>query len=70
MGNLGSLAKKIRVYAKISSDIGDIESAENLILPGVGSFDHGMQKLRELNLIVILNKKVVKDKPHNHEHLA
>ena len=64
------MAKKIRVYAKISSDIGDIESAENLILPGVGSFDHGMQKLRELNLIVILNKKVVKDKPHNHEHLA
>ena len=65
MGNLGSLAnmlKKIRVSSKISSDIGDIESAENLILPGVGSFDHGMQKLRELNLIDILNKKVIRDK--------
>ena len=65
MGNLGSLAnmlKKIRVPAKISSDIGDIESAGNLILPGVGSFDHGMQKLRELNLIDMLNKKVERDK--------
>ena len=65
MGNLGSLAnmlKKIRVPAKISSDLGDIESAEKLLLPGVGSFDHGMQKLRELNLIDILNKKVVRDK--------
>ncbi len=65
MGNLGSLAnmlKKIRVSSKISSDIGDIESAENLILPGVGSFNHGMQKLRELNLIDILNKKVIRDK--------
>jgi glutamine amidotransferase len=64
-GNLGSMAnmlKKIRVPAKISSDPGEIESAEKLILPGVGSFDHGMQKLRELNLIDILNKKVIRDK--------
>lgn len=65
MGNLGSLAnmlKKIHFPAKISSDLEDIESAEKLILPGVGSFDHGMQKLQDLNLIDILNKKVNKDK--------
>jgi len=65
MGNLGSLAnmlKKIHLPAKISSDLEDIESAEKLILPGVGSFDHGMQKLQELNLIEILNKKVIRDK--------
>jgi glutamine amidotransferase len=65
IGNLGSLAnmlKKIRVPTKISSDTGDIESAEKLILPGVGSFDYGMQKLEELNLIDILNKKVVIEK--------
>jgi glutamine amidotransferase len=65
MGNLGSLAnmlKIIRVPAKISSNIEEIESAEKLILPGVGSFDHGMQKLREQDLIDILNKKVVRDK--------
>jgi glutamine amidotransferase len=64
MGNLGSLAnmlKKIRTPAKISSDLEDIESAEKLILPGVGSFDHGMQKLQELKLLELLNKKVVKD---------
>jgi len=65
MGNLGSLAnmlKKIRIPAKISSDLGDIESAEKLILPGVGSFDHGMQKLQELNLTDILNKLVIGEK--------
>ena len=65
MGNLGSLAnmlKKIRVPAKISFDIGDIESAEKIILPGVGSFDNGIKKLQDLNLIEILNKKVFKDK--------
>ncbi len=65
MGNLGSLAnmlKKTRFPAKISSDVGEIELAEKLILPGVGSFDHGMKKLQELNLIDILNKKVVREK--------
>ncbi|MFA4849330.1 MAG: imidazole glycerol phosphate synthase subunit HisH [Methanoregula sp.] len=65
MGNLGSLAnmlKKIHAPAKISSDLEDIESAEKLILPGVGSFDHGVLKLQELNLIETLNKKVVRDK--------
>jgi imidazole glycerol-phosphate synthase subunit HisH len=65
MGNLGSLAnmlKKIQIPAKISSDIADIESAEKLILPGVGSFDHGMQNLDDLNLLEILNKKVVQDR--------
>ena len=64
MGNLGSLAnmlKKIRTPVKISSDLEDIESAEKLILPGVGSFDHGMQKLQELKLLELLNKKVVRD---------
>jgi glutamine amidotransferase len=65
VGNLGSLTnmlKKIRVTSKISSDQEDIESADKLILPGVGSFDHGMQKLQELNLIDILNKKVITEK--------
>jgi glutamine amidotransferase len=65
MGNLGSLAnmlKKIQIPVKISSDIAEIESAEKLILPGVGSFDHGMQKLDDLNLLDILNIKVVRDR--------
>jgi len=65
MGNLGSLVnmlKKIGVPAEISSDIKDIESAEKLILPGVGSFDNGMKKLQNLQLIEILNKKRIRDK--------
>lgn len=65
MGNLGSMAnmlKRIRIPAKISSDPGDIEAADKLILPGVGSFDHAMQKLQELDLIEVLNKKVVREK--------
>jgi glutamine amidotransferase len=65
MGNLGSLTnmlKKIRVSVKTSSKIKEIESAEKLILPGVGSFDHGMQKLQELGFIDILNDIVMREK--------
>jgi glutamine amidotransferase len=61
MGNLGSIAnmlKKVGAKAVISSDIATIESADKLILPGVGAFDNGMTKLNELGLIPILNAKV------------
>ncbi len=64
MGNLGSLInmlKKINVPAKISSQVKDIETAEKLIFPGVGSFDNGMKKLSEMNLIDCLNKKIMID---------
>ena len=65
MGNLGSIVnmlKKVGVQAKISSDPKEIESADKLILPGVGAFDTGMQRLQELHLIDLLNDKVVNRK--------
>ena len=65
MGNLGSLSNmfiKINQEAKISSSIQDIETADKLILPGVGSFDNGMRNLNDLNLIPILYKRVIIDK--------
>ncbi len=66
MGNLGSILnmlKKVGVKdAKVSSDPKDIEQANKLILPGVGAFDTGMQRLRETGLIGLLNEKVLKAK--------
>jgi glutamine amidotransferase len=65
MGNLGSVLKSLKylnVEAKISSSIEDLESASKLILPGVGHFSRAMDKLKELNYIDILNKKVLEDK--------
>ena len=46
----------------ISSVITDIQKADRLILPGVGAFDQGMKKLQALNLIDILNEKVIVQK--------
>jgi glutamine amidotransferase len=65
LGNLNSILNKFErmgFNAIISSDIEDIEKAEKLILPGVGSFNAGMENLRKQNLISILNKKVISDK--------
>jgi glutamine amidotransferase len=66
MGNLGSILNMLRKIgapsAKISSDPQDIEQADKLILPGVGAFDTGMQRLRDTGLIGLLNEKVIKAK--------
>jgi glutamine amidotransferase len=63
-GNIGSIVNMVRKVgseAKVSSNKEDILSAEKLILPGVGSFDYGMQKLQDSDLIDVINKKVLQD---------
>lgn len=65
LGNLGSIQnmlKKIGVKAIITSDIEVISKASKLILPGVGSFDYAMNQLRELQIIEVLNQKVLIEK--------
>jgi glutamine amidotransferase len=65
MGNLGSIAnmlKKAGHRAIISGDLDEIERAKKLIIPGVGAFDNGMINLSQLNLIEILNRKVMEEK--------
>ena len=65
MGNLGSIAnmlKKVKAAAIVSSNLDDIEKADKLILPGVGSFDAGMQNLEVRGLLPILNRRVLEEK--------
>ena len=65
MGNLNSVLKAFkRVGAEvlISSRIEDINRASKLVLPGVGHFKKGMEKLEKMNLIELINKKVLEEK--------
>ena len=65
MGNLGSIQnmiRKIGYSSIISNQQSDIESADKLILPGVGHFDRGMEQLENLKLIEVLNQKVLVEK--------
>jgi imidazole glycerol-phosphate synthase subunit HisH len=54
VGNVSSIInmlKKIGVSAIATDSVSDIEKADKLILPGVGSFDAGMLKLNKSGLV-------------------
>jgi glutamine amidotransferase len=64
-GNLGSIKNMIRKIggeAVITSDIEQIKLAKKIILPGVGSFDTGMNNLKASGFIDVLNEKAFKEK--------
>ena len=65
IGNLGSILNMLRrigVEACISSKASEIEKADKLILPGVGSFDVGMRCLGDSGLMGVLRRKVIDEK--------
>jgi len=65
MGNLRSVQKafeRIRVPARISSDISEILSADKLVLPGVGHFAQGIRNLKQKSLFNALNEAVIERK--------
>ena len=65
MGNLGSvknMLKKVGAIFKVSTSKEDILNASKLILPGVGSFDKGIENLKRLGYFDIIKKKVIEDK--------
>lgn len=67
MGNLASVSwalDKLGMPNRISFEDGDLESADYLILPGVGSFREAMQNLRERGLYEAIRREVLeKGKP-------
>jgi imidazole glycerol-phosphate synthase subunit HisH len=65
MGNVGSIQnmlKKTGFESVVSRDRDIVESAEKIILPGVGAFDAAMNTLHDLNIIELLHHKVVEQK--------
>jgi glutamine amidotransferase len=64
MGNVGSIQnmfKCIGVESKIESDPDKIRKASKILLPGVGSFDTAMRKIKEKNLEEVLAEKALKE---------
>ena len=65
LGNSGSIYNMLKWLGcremEITSDQSKINSADKLILPGVGHFGKAMTNLFDLGLIPILNKKVLLD---------
>jgi glutamine amidotransferase len=62
MGNLHSVKRKLErlgVHARCTSDPGEIERADKLVLPGVGHFGRAMKHLTDLGLIPALEEAVM-----------
>jgi glutamine amidotransferase len=65
IGNLRSIYnmfKKVGVESTITSDLEVIQKADKYLLPGVGSFDHGMISLRNSPFFKIMEKEVLENK--------
>lgn len=65
IGNTGAvknMLKKVGHQCVITSDHQAISDASKLILPGVGTFDVGMSRLEQLDLIELLTRKVIEEK--------
>ena len=66
LGNLGSVANMLKVIgekSKITNDVDTIKAADGIILPGVGAFDAGMEKLNELGLSEAIKSEAKAGKP-------
>lgn len=62
VGNIGSIYNIVKKCTKdvlISRDFQQINSADKLILPGVGSFDYAINKIDEYHLRNVLNYLVL-----------
>lgn len=65
LGNLGSIMnmfRRIGVPATLINHPEELADAKRILLPGVGSFDTGMNNLRERGFVEALNNKVLNDK--------
>jgi imidazole glycerol-phosphate synthase subunit HisH len=63
MGNISSIAnmiKKVGGEVRISNKISDLETTDKIILPGVGAFDSGMEKIYPFQ--EVLSRRVLYDK--------
>jgi glutamine amidotransferase len=66
MGNLRSVEKaleRVGAQAEVTSDPSAARAADGLILPGVGAFPAAMQRVRELELDVLVTERVSAGRP-------
>lgn len=66
LGNLASVKNtldRLKIPAEITSDIVEIQKADAIILPGVGSAKQGMENLKKRKLDKILVSEIKKGKP-------
>lgn len=65
MGNLHSVLRRVEKLgyrAVLTSSPDEVAQAEKIILPGVGAFGSGIQRLRDSGMFEVLNDRALKNK--------
>jgi len=62
IGSVLNMFKYVGHEAKSVSNASELEACSKIVLPGVGSFDKGMAKLLDSDLVETLNKRVLEEK--------
>ena len=65
IGNVGSIVnmlKKVGSKSVIVEKPGEVEKADKIILPGVGHFDRGIERIERKGLTPILKQKALEEK--------
>lgn len=62
IGSVLNMFKHVGHQARSVSNVGGLEGCSKIVLPGVGSFDKGMDKLVRLGFVSALNKKVFEER--------
>lgn len=60
--SVANMLRKVGADSQIASNPSDVVSATKLIIPGIGSFDKGINNLGKKGLLSVLNKKVVEER--------
>ncbi len=66
LGNIRSVSKALELAGgnvRVSSETKKIESADGIVLPGVGAFWKGMDNLKKADLIKIIKSQIAAGKP-------
>ena len=66
VGNLFSIVsslKYLNIDSRVTHDVSAIENASHIILPGVGAFGDAMDKLKESELVPVLEQQIKKGTP-------
>jgi len=59
--SIRNMLRKAGISSSITQNHNNIKDASKLILPGVGNFDKGINNLKQLGLIELLNQKVINE---------
>ncbi len=59
--SVANMLRKVGADSQIASNPSDLVLATKLILPGIGSFDTGINNLEKKGLLSALNKKVIEE---------